>query len=150
MSNRTYRYFDGKPLYPFGYGLSYSKFTYDHLQLSTATLEAGQPLSIDADVHNASQRDGDEVVQVYLQFPRVPGAAKVALRGFTRIHVGAGAAEHVHFTLSPRDLSLVNESGDRVVAAGAYTVSLGGGQPGTGASTAEAPLTITGEQKLPE
>jgi len=150
MSNRTYRYFDGKPLYPFGYGLSYSKFTYDHLQLSAASLEAGQPLSIDADVHNASQRDGDEVVQVYLEFPKVPGAAKVALRGFTRVHVAAGAAEHVHFTLSPRDLSLVNESGDRVVAAGAYTVSLGGGQPGTGASTAEAPLTITGEQKLPE
>jgi beta-glucosidase len=150
MSSRTYRYFDGKPLYPFGYGLSYSKFTYDHLKLSTESLEAGQPLSVDVDVHNTSDRAGDEVAQVYLVFPKVPGAARLALRGFTRAHVGAGESQHVQFTLSPRDLSMVNESGDRVVAAGAYTVSVGGGQPNTGASTAEAALTITGEQKLPE
>jgi beta-glucosidase len=150
MSHRTYRYFEGKPLYPFGYGLSYSKFTYDNLKLSAATINAGDSLAVDADVRNAGSLGGDEVAELYLVFPKAPGAAKLALRGFTRVHVDAGASQHVHFTLSPRDLSMVNESGDRVVSPGTYTISVGGGQPNTGASTAAAKLAITGEQKLPE
>jgi beta-glucosidase len=71
------------------------------------------------------------------------------LRGFSRIHVSAGETQHVRFALDARDLSLVNEAGDRVVAAGTYGVSLGGGQPDT-APQAAADFTIAGEQKLPE
>jgi beta-glucosidase len=78
------------------------------------------------------------------------GAPIRALRGFTRVPVGAGETQHVSFTLEARDLSLVNESGDRIVAAGAYSISVGGGQPGTGAPAADAPFSIRGEQKLPE
>ena len=74
MKNRTYRYFEGQPLYPFGYGLSYSKFEYSNLKLSATTLNAGDPLTVDADVKNASERDGDEVVQLYLSFPKSPDA----------------------------------------------------------------------------
>src|SRR5208282_4052002 len=63
MKGRTYRYFEGQPLYPFGYGLSYSKFSYSNLKLSTTTLNAGDPLTVEADVKNESDRDGDEVVE---------------------------------------------------------------------------------------
>jgi len=150
MKNRTYRYFEGRPLYPFGYGLSYSKFEYSNLKLSAAALRAGDPLSVEADVKNASERDGDEVVELYLSFPKSPGAPLRALRAFTRVHVKAGKTEHSVFVLQPRDLSHVNEAGDRIIAAGAYRVSVGGGQPGTAAPAAEAPFSVQGEQKLPE
>ena len=79
-----------------------------------------------------------------------PGAPLRALRGFTRVHVEAGAVRHVKLALQPRDLSYVNEAGDRMVAAGDYVISAGGGQPGTPAAQAEARLSIRGEQKLPE
>ena len=151
MANRTYRYFTGKPLYPFCYGLSYSLFEYSNVKLSSNLLQVGAPLNVDADVKNTSQRDGDEVVELYLNFPKLPGAPIRALRGFTRIHIGAGETEHIRLTLDPRDLSHVNEAGDRIITPGVYTVSLGGGQPGTGASVAEAAFTITGpEAQLPE
>ncbi len=150
MKNRTYRYFEGQPLYPFGYGLSYSKFEYSSLKLSGPELDAGNPLEVDIDVKNASQRAGDEVVELYITFPKLPGAPLRALRGFTRVHVGAGEVRHVKLALQPRDLSYVNEAGDRMVAAGDYTISAGGGQPGTSAAQADAKLSIRGEKKLPE
>ncbi|HEY4763722.1 MAG TPA: glycoside hydrolase family 3 C-terminal domain-containing protein [Candidatus Sulfotelmatobacter sp.] len=150
VKNRTYRYFEGQPLYPFGYGLTYSKFEYSNLKLSGPELDAGNPLGIDVDVKNASGRPGDEVVELYISFPKVPGAPLRALRGFTRIHLLAGELRHVKLALQPRDLSYVNESGDRMVAAGNYTITAGGGQPGTAAPQATAQLSIRGEQKLPE
>jgi len=150
MKNRTYRYFKGEPLYPFGYGLTYSKFEYSNLKLSSPELEAGNPLAADVDVKNASQRAGDEVVELYVSFPQLPGAPLRALRGFTRVHLEAGELRHVRLALQPRDLSYVNEAGDRLVAAGDYVITAGGGQPGTSAAQADARLSIRGEQKLPE
>jgi len=150
MKNRTYRYFEGQPLYTFGHGLTYSKFEYSNLKLSSSQLDAGTPLTVDVDVKNTSQRAGDEVVELYITFPKLPGAPLRALRGFTRVAVGAGEVKHVKLTLQPRDLSYVNEAGDRMVSAGDYTITAGGGQPGTGAPQANAQLSIRGEQKLPE
>jgi beta-glucosidase len=150
MKNRTYRYFEGQPLYPFGYGLTYSKFDYGSLKLSSPTLDAGSPLTLDVDVKNVSSRAGMEVVELYVSFPKLAGAPHFALRGFTRIYLDAGDQRHVKVVLQPRDLSYVNESGDRLVAAGDYTITVGGGQPGTAASHADAQLSIHGEQKLPE
>jgi beta-glucosidase len=146
MKNRTYRYFAGEPLYPFGFGLSYSKFAYGNLKLSEASLHAGDPLTVDVDVSNQGQRAGDEVVELYLNFPRVPGAPLRALRGFKRVHLAAGATQHVHLHLSGRDLSLVNESGDRVIVAGDYVITVGGGQLGG----VQADFSIRGEERLPE
>ena len=150
MKDRTYRYFHGEPLYPFGHGLSYATFEYSAPKLSTSALKAGEPLTIDADVKNANGPAGDEVVQVYLTFPQIPGAPIRALRAFTRVHVDAGQTQHVRLTLKPRDLSMVNADGDRLIASGAYTLSIGGGQPGTKAALVSAPFTIEGQQKLPE
>jgi len=148
MKNRTYRYFIGEPLYPFGYGLSYSQFAYSNLQVSAPSLKAGESLTVEADVRNTSQREGDEVAQLYLMFPPVAGAPLRALRGFTRLHVAAGATEHVHFTLDPRDLSLVNDAGSRLIAPGDYRVLVGGGQPGSKAPQTEGKFSVTGEKKL--
>ena len=150
MKNRTYRYFDGQPLYPFGFGLSYSKFAYSNVTLSTPALKAGDSLSVDAEVKNVSDREGDEVVELYLSFPKVPGAPIHALRGIDRVHLKGGETQHVHFTLDPRGLSAANENGDRMVAAGSYRIVVGGGQPGTSAPQADAAFSITGDARLPE
>jgi beta-glucosidase len=149
MARRTYRYFDGEPLYPFGHGLSYSKFAYSNITLSKATLEAGEPLQVEARVTNTSARDGDEVVQVYLGFPELPGAPRHALRGFTRVHLRAGETQPVRFTLEARDLSHVNGAGSRLVGAGKYGLTIGGGQPGTKAVVSTAEFEIRGEKQLP-
>ncbi|HUI54769.1 MAG TPA: glycoside hydrolase family 3 C-terminal domain-containing protein, partial [Bryobacteraceae bacterium] len=105
MKGRTYRYFEGQPLYPFGYGLSYSKFAYSNAKLSAPTLKAGSELQVDVDVRNTSRVAGGEVVQVYIVFPKLPGAPLRALRGFQRVSIRAGQAQHVRLTLDPRDLS---------------------------------------------
>jgi beta-glucosidase len=150
MSQRTYRYFEGEPLYPFGYGLSYSTFEYSNLKVPAPEMKGRDPLTVEVDVKNTSQRAGDEVAQLYLTFPRRPGAPLRALRGFTRVHLEAGEQKHLTFTLQSRDLSHVDDWGDRLVGQGSYVVTVGGGQPGTNASKAEAHFTVRGEAVLPE
>jgi beta-glucosidase len=97
-----------------------------------------------------SARDGDEVVELYLTFPKLAGAPVRALCGFTRLHVGAGQTAHVRLSVKPRDLSYVNEAGDRLIAPGSYRLSIGDGQPSTAVAYAEKEFTITGEARLPE
>ncbi len=150
MKGRTYRYFTGTPLYPFGYGLSYTKFSYSDLSIPTQTVAAGDPISADVTVTNSGSHDGDEVVQLYLKFPSVAGAPLRALRGFERIHLAAGASQKVHFELKNRDLSMVTEAGEPVIAEGDYALSIGGGQPGTSAQTLTGNFHIKGTKTLPE
>lgn len=150
MKGRTYRYFAGKPLWPFGYGLSYTTFKYTDLTLPKAALAAGAPLSASVKVTNTGKVAGDEVVQLYLKFPPVPGAPIRALRGFKRIHLAVGQTREVRFDLKPRDLSMVTETGNRIVAQGTYTVSVGGGQPGTGAPSVSGTFEMNGQLQLPE
>ena len=130
--------------------MSYSKFAYSKVKLSKTKLKACEPLTVEAAVKNTGGRDGDEIVQVYLTFPQLPGVPIRSLRGFTRVHVAAGKTERVQLKLDPRDLSYVNEAGDRLVAAGKYRISVGGGQPETSTAVVEVPLEISGEYKLPE
>ncbi|MGB9433435.1 MAG: glycoside hydrolase family 3 C-terminal domain-containing protein [Candidatus Acidiferrum sp.] len=150
MKNRTYRYFAGQPLYPFGYGLSYSKFAYSKLKVAKNKLDASDPLSVQVNVKNTGGREGDEVIELYLIFPKLPGAPRYALRGFQRVHLRPRETQNIRFTLNSRDLSLVSEAGDRIVAPGAYHVSVGGGQPGTGVPSVQAGFTIRGQQNLPD
>lgn len=150
MKGRTYRYFTGRPLWPFGYGLSYTTFKYSDLALPKTPIEAGQPLNASVRITNTGKMAGDEVVQLYLKFPQVPGAPLRALRGFQRIHLAPGASHTVRFHLRPRDMSMVTEEGDIIVAQGTYTVSIGGGQPGTGAPSLSGELRVNGQVMLPE
>jgi beta-glucosidase len=150
MKGRTYRYFAGKPLWPFGYGLSYTTFSYSDLILPKAPIEAGAPLAAAVKVTNTGKVAGDEVVQLYLKFPDVSGAPIRALRGFRRIHLAPGKSQVVRFQLARRDLSMVTETGDRIVAQGTYTVSVGGGQPGSGAPSVGGTFQVNGRIQLPE
>ncbi|MGA2982741.1 MAG: glycoside hydrolase family 3 C-terminal domain-containing protein [Terriglobia bacterium] len=149
MQNRTYRYFQGKPLYGFGYGLSYSTFEYSNLKLSSAQLKAGGDLTVEVDVRNASKTAGDEVAELYLEFPQTPGAPLRALRGFDRLHLAPGQTRHVTYSLKPRDLSMVNVEGEHIVEPGEYSIFVGGAQPGDTTGGVRAKLVISGEQKLP-
>jgi beta-glucosidase len=150
MQNRTYRYFRGKPLYSFGYGLSYTTFSYSDLVLPKSAIGAGDPLTAEATVTNTGKREGDEVAQLYLSFPKVPGAPLRALRGFERVHLNPGESQKVRFELKDRDVSMVSDAGEPIVAEGTYTVSIGGGQPNTGAPAVTGTFQVMGTKTLPE
>ncbi len=150
MKGRTYRYFEGKPLYPFGYGLSYTTFSYSGLTLPKTAITAGDPLTAEVTVTNTGTRAGDEVAQLYLSFPNVPGAPLRALRGFKRVHLKPGEAQKVSFELKERDFSMVSEAGEPIIAEGSYSVSIGGGQPNTGASTVAGTFQVKNTKVLPE
>ncbi len=149
MKGRTYRYFDGQPLYPFGFGLSYTTFSYSKLTVPDG-VQAGSPAVVEATVTNTGHRAGDEVAQLYLSFPNVPGAPRRALRAFRRVHLAPGASERVRFELDPRAMSMVTEAGEPIVAPGEYTVSFGGGQPDTSAPVVTGQFTVNGAFTLPE
>ena len=150
MNNRTYRYFKGTPLYPFGYGLSYTTFSYSGLTLPKNPIKAGDPLVVDVTITNTGKREGDEVAQLYLSFPNVAGAPLRALRAFKRVHLKPGEAQKVRFELKERELSMVSEAGEPVIAEGQYSISIGGGQPDTGAPTIAGKFQVKGTKVLPE
>jgi beta-glucosidase len=101
-------------------------------------------------VTNTGKVAGDEVAQLYLSFPDVAGAPIRALRGFQRLHLDPGQSEKVHFDLKPRDLSMVTEEGERIVPEGKYSLSIGGGQPNTGAPAVEGTFQMEGSVVLPD
>jgi beta-glucosidase len=152
MKNRTYRYFPGDPLYRFGYGLSYTTFRYSDLKLSTESLQAGEPLTADVSITNAGDRAGDEVAQLYLIPPSGSGYPLRSLEGFQRVHLAPHASAVVHFRLDARELSEVDDSGNRAVRAGDYQVFVGGASPAADGSSSgvSAKLSITGSKDLPE
>ncbi len=130
MKGRTYRYLDKKPLYPFGYGLSYTRFEYSDVEASRSQLTADDELLVTAKLTNVGERTGDEVVQLYVK--DVEASCVVphhSLRGFQRVTLAAGASTVVSFKLSARDLSLIDERGVRVLEPGRFVISVGGSQP---------------------
>jgi beta-glucosidase len=130
MEGHTYRYFRGEPLFAFGYGLSYTTFAYGNLRLSASTIAPEETLTISADVTNVGQRAGDEVVQLYLTdvAAYVPVPIR-QLQGLERLHLAAGETRTVTFALAPRQLSLIDDQGRRVIEPGEFQVSVGGRQP---------------------
>jgi len=150
MKGRTYRYFEGQPLYPFGYGLSYTKFSYRGLRLPKKNINAGDPLSVEVTVSNTGKCEGDEAVQLYITFPNVPGAPLRALREFSRVHLKPGESRMVRFELKDRDMSMVTEAGEPIIAEGKYSVSIGGGQPNTGAPGVAGTFEVKGTKTLEE
>jgi beta-glucosidase len=149
MANRTYRYFSGKPLYPFGHGLSFTRFVYSGLKMAPS-LKAGDRLGVDVTVKNSGGRPGEAVPQLYLGFPGAAGQPLRALRGVSRVSLKAGESRNIHFDLSPRDVSSVTAAGDRIVAPGVSRITVGEGQPGTGAAIAEGKFTVEGIAALPQ
>jgi beta-glucosidase len=145
MKSRTYRYYTGTPEYSFGYGLSYTRFKYSALQLSTHTLIAGTSLMAEADVQNVGKVAGEEVAELYLAAPQSGNGGlspHVQLEGFQRVSLQPGEKRRLHFVLSARDLSEVDAQGIRSVQAGRYAVSIGGSQPNDSTAPSK-PVTTT-------
>ena len=149
LRSRTYRYFEGKPLWGFGYGLSYTTFKYGPVMLSAETLKAGDPLTATVTVTNTGQSAGDEVVEAYMKTPQ-PGGPIRSLVGFERIALEPGASKDVTLKIDPRSLSSVDDHGNRSILAGKYTLSLGGAQPQDTEAKSEAGFTVTGTAPLPK
>jgi beta-glucosidase len=144
---RTYRYFAGKPLWGFGYGLSYSSFKYGAVKLSAEVLKAGDPLTATVTVSNTSLADGDEVVEAYLKTPQTGGPIH-SLVGFERVHIRAGASRDVTVNIDPRSLSSVDDEGNRMILPGKYLLSLGGAQPQETQCKSETGFSVTGSKPL--
>ena len=131
MQGRTYRYFHSEPLYPFGYGLSYTKFKYSKLNIKPANLSPDKNVRVSVEVENIGKRAGREVVELYIS--DVEASAPVPIRqlsGFTRIHLAPGEKKIVLFTLKPEQFALFDDEGQRVLEPGEFIISVGGGQPG--------------------
>jgi beta-glucosidase len=155
MKGRTYRYFTGEPLYPFGYGLSYTTFEYSNLKFDSQSVDANGDLNVSVEVKNSGKMAGDEVVQLYLTHPTVEGAPVRALAGFKRVHISAGSTTNVQITIPNRQLSVVDAAGIRRIVPGEVKVWVGGGQPMSRGGLLTAPglagsIQISGEATLPE
>ncbi|HEX4286173.1 MAG TPA: glycoside hydrolase family 3 C-terminal domain-containing protein [Terracidiphilus sp.] len=149
LKGRTYRYFTGKPLWGFGYGLSYSTFKYGPVKLSASTLKAGDPLTATVAVSNTSALGGDEVVQAYLKTPQSEGPVH-SLVAFKRLNISAGTSREVALEIDPRSLSSVDDQGNRSILPGKYKLSVGGAQPDETQEKSEIEFTITGTSTLPK
>ena len=145
MEGRTYRYFTGEPLYPFGYGLSYTSFDYENLMLPK-TAKVGDNVKISVEVRNTGTVDGEEVVQLYLKDEIASTPRPIhQLEGFKRIYLRAGESKIVEFELYARQFSIIGSNDKRVIENGDFTVYVGGGQPGFKQSkTVSAHINLTG------
>ena len=129
MKERTYRYFTGKPLFEFGYGLSYTEFAYSDIQLP-ANVKTGEPVKVSATVTNKGARSGDEVVQLYITRTQsyIPVPIR-SLQGIQRISLQPGESRKVEFTLQPEQFSEIDALMQRCVEPGEYQIGIGGRQP---------------------
>src|SRR5262249_9765253 len=157
MARRTYRYFDGEPLYPFGFGLSYTSFTYSDPKVNRSSISADDAVTVSVDVTNTGVMEGDEVVQLYLTHRGLAWAPLRSLKGFKRVHLDRGQRTMVSFTLHDRELSIVDEAGVHRIVPGTVDVWVGGGQPATSrwrtalpkTAGAQTQFTITTSATLP-
>ncbi len=148
MKGRTYRYYTGKPLYEFGYGLSYTSFTYTNLVMPD-NIKTGEAVTIKADVQNTGNRDGEEVVQLYVQRDQVTAHSPLrSLKGFTRLSLKKGEKKTVTFTIHPTDFSYINAANKRIADAGSFQISVGGKQPTTYSkgTVVIKKVTVTGQE----
>jgi beta-glucosidase len=147
MQGRTYRYFKGEPLYPFGFGLSYSNFKYDNLKISAKSIKAGGSVRLSVDVRNSGMHAGDEVVQLYIT--DVAASVPVPIRslaGIKRIFLKPGEKRKVDFILAGEQMAVVENNGKRIIEPGEFLISVGGKQPGfTGRSDAQTTDTVSGK-----
>jgi beta-glucosidase len=155
MKGRTYRYFTGEPLYPFGYGLSYTTFAFGNLKFDKDSLGANDDLTVNVEVKNTGKMAGDEVVELYVSHPGVDGAPIRSLAGMHRVSLNPGESKSVSIQVSNRDLSIVAPDGTRMIVPGELQVWVGDGQPAARAGLGKAAgiagsVAIQGSTVLPK
>ncbi|UCC74602.1 MAG: glycoside hydrolase family 3 C-terminal domain-containing protein [Gemmatimonadota bacterium] len=145
MQGRTYRYFEGQPLFPFGHGLSYTTFRYSNIRLPSR-VRPGDAVEVSVQVENVGDRAGEEVVQLYLTDLGASAPVPIrSLQGFRRLHIEPGETKTVSFTLEPRQLSLIDADSQRVIEPGVFEISVGGKQPGfSGLANATSTGVVSG------
>ena len=148
MKNRTYRYYTGKPLWGFGYGLSYTTFAYGPVKVERE-VKAGDPVTATVNVTNTGSMAGDEVVEAYVKTPQKEGPIH-SLAGFQRVRLEPGESRDVTLTMEPRAISSVDDKGARAVLAGRYRLSVGSAQPGETEQKSEAEFSVRGSMPLPK
>ncbi len=147
MRGRTYRYLEAEPLFPFGFGLSFTRFVYSELNVPRIEARATEDLQLEVSVlvTNAGARASDEVVQLYVKDleSSVP-VPHHELRGIQRLQLAAGAALRVSFSVTAKSLSLVDNDGKRWLEPGAFRIFVGGSQPDARSVflTGQAPLAV--------
>jgi beta-glucosidase len=121
-----YENLTGLPLFPFGYGLSYTTFEYSNLMIDKPTAKKGDNITVSFVVTNTGKLAGDEVAQLYLRDQIASVARPVqALKGFERIHLAAGASKTIKLTLNPEDFEMLNEKMETVIEPGDFTIMIG-------------------------
>lgn len=149
MAGRTYRYFEGEPLYPFGFGLTYTDFDYESLELERDTVAAGETLAVTARVRNVGQRAADEVVQLYLSDLEASVAVpRSQLCGVQRLDLAPGEAATARFTVAPEMMMVVGADGVRRFEPGRFRVTVGACSPGPRGQALGAPAPLTAEFEL--
>jgi beta-glucosidase len=144
MVGRTYRYMTEEPLYPFGFGLSYTTFEYGGLRVSQGTVTASESVEVRVDVTNRGSVAAEEVVQCYLSNLDAPVRVPLhELRGFQRVRLWPGETRTVVFTLSPDSRRVVDEEGAWLPGTGEFRVTVGGASPGRRAVDLGAPEPVS-------
>ncbi|MHA1729566.1 MAG: glycoside hydrolase family 3 C-terminal domain-containing protein [Promethearchaeota archaeon] len=130
MKGRTYRFIKAKPLYPFGFGLSFTQFEYSNLELKNNEIKAGENLELSVEVKNIGDLASDEVVQLYLKDQKASVTVpQHQLTGIKRINLKPGEIQKVFFVITPRKMALINDEGKCVLEPGKFRVFVGGAQP---------------------
>jgi beta-glucosidase len=147
MAGRTYRYFSGEPLYRFGFGMSYTSFAYGKITLPQ-TAAVGETIHVSAEIENTGDREGEEVVQLYIARAKVSADVPLrALQGFQRVVLHPGEKKRVTFLLPPGAFSRIDDTGARSVEGGSFQIYIGGKQPISGSAGGDTGI-VGGQVKL--
>lgn len=132
MAGRTYRYMAKDPMYPFGFGLSYTSFSYEAANADFLSIDAGEEINIEITVSNKGEMAGEEVVQLYVTDLEASVDMPISsLKGFQRVYLKPGESKEVSFRVNEKMLQMVNNEGEFILEPGEFKITIGGSSPGS-------------------